>query len=210
MNGLIKTGTNYHNTSVCCRLSDGTPTDPSVISMGIYSVSQVDGSLSLLYTRTPVKQNSKTGWYGYSEDISGYAAGQYVCLVEATVDSIDCSWTDSFFVNAELKTVSDNLDQALSTTESNIRGEDSDDLTGISDEIDAIGVIGAAIQGKTDNLPADPASQSDVETAISTSESNIRGTESLDLTELDEGLVAVIEGMLKDIGWLKTVVGQGG
>lgn len=143
MNGIIKTETNYINISVCCRTFAGTPTDPSVISLEIYSVSQVDGSLSLLYTRTPVKQNSKTGWYGYSEDISGYSAGQYVCLVEATVDSFDCAWTDSFYINAELKTVSDNLDQSLSTTESNIRGSESPDLTEIYEDliVDAKGIL---------------------------------------------------------------------
>jgi len=68
------------------------------IALNVYEVSQADGTLSAIDSSpfTPVKQDSKTGWYGYSLDMSALDPGQYVCLVEATVDSIDTSWTGTF------------------------------------------------------------------------------------------------------------------
>lgn len=55
-------------------------------------------------------------------------------------------------------------------------------------DIDSIGDEVAGIRGKTDNLPDDPADQSLVEGAISTSESNIRGTDNDTLKTLSEQL----------------------
>ena len=105
MLGHIEYLTDYVNISVCCQKSDGEKEDPSVISLTIYSVSQADGGLSSVASRTPTKQDSKEGWFGWSEDISGYSPGQYVCLVEATVDSIATSWTDTFFVDDRYTTL---------------------------------------------------------------------------------------------------------
>ncbi len=48
-----------------------------------------------------------------------------------------------------------------------------------------------AIKSKTDNLPSDPASQSQVESAISTAEANIRGADNDDLKTLSDQLDAV-------------------
>lgn len=52
----------------------------------------------------------------------------------------------------------------------------------------ALETTAQAIKDKTDNLPTDPADQSAVEAAISTSETNIRGTDSDDLKVLSDQL----------------------
>ena len=105
------------------------------------------------------------------------------------------------------------IDQSLSTTESNIRGTDGDTLETLSDQLDVVETDTNEIQGKlptnyimgsstksdkdgtidailadTDaidtRLPTDPADQSQVEAAISTSEGNIRGTDGDDLKSI--------------------------
>jgi len=74
---------------------------------------------------------------------------------------------------------------AILTAESNIRGADSDTLETLSDQLDTIetktdilDTVADAIQARTDLFPDDPASQAAVATAISNSESNIRGADS--------------------------------
>jgi hypothetical protein len=79
----------------------------------------------------------------------------------AVAEIADGIWNESKVGHTgDLKTMADNLDQSLSTTESNIRGADSDDLKVISDQIDglndlssaqvAAAVIAATIEGTLD------------------------------------------------------------
>jgi hypothetical protein len=101
-------------------------------------------------------------------------------------DEIDDILTDTADMQPKVDTINTRVDQSLSTTESNIRGSDSDDLKDISDQIDLIqtdstaiishltDIKGAgwvdenlttidalidAIKSKTDNLPVNPASE---------------------------------------------------
>jgi len=62
---------------------------------------------------------------------------------------------------------------AISTTESNIRGTDSDTLETIKTGTEAVNTVADAIRERTDNLPDDPASEATITTAVSTTGSNI-------------------------------------
>jgi len=110
----------------------------------------------------------------WDEDLTGHAggskAGEYVDAIRAKTDNLPTDPADQSLVEA-----------AIATSESNIRGTDSDDLKVLSDQIDGV-------SAKTDNLPSDPASQSTTSTSISTSESNIRGSDSDDLKTLSDQL----------------------
>lgn len=80
-----------------------------------------------------------------------------------------------------------NMDQSLSTTESNIRGSDSDDLKDISDEI---GIVNA----KTTNLPADPASQASVDSSITVA--HVTTNAKIDVTD---GLITIVDAVVDAI-----------
>ena len=99
------------------------------------------------------------------------------------------------------------IEAAITASEVAIRGTDSDDLKVLSDQLDAVQLdlddpaqykadvtllaleaTAQLIKDKTDNLPTDPADQSAVEAAITTSETAIRGTDSDDLKVLSDQL----------------------
>lgn len=61
----------------------------------------------------------------------------------------------------------------------------------IGHNMDSIGDEVAAVKTKTDNLPVDPADQSQVEVAITATESNIRGADNDTLKNLSDQLDAV-------------------
>lgn len=87
----------------------------------------------------------------------------------------------------------------LATTESNIRGSDSDDLKDISDQLDLVYVDTQAIDGR---LPTDPADQSQVEAAITASEAAIRGSDSDDLKDLSDQM----DGLSAQVGQIQNNV----
>jgi len=96
----------------------------------------------------------------------------------SSADIADAVWNESKAGHTgDLKTIADNVDQSLSTTESNIRGTDNDDLKDISDEI---ATSEANIRG------ADNDDLKDISDEIATSEANIRGADSDDLTILSD------------------------
>jgi hypothetical protein len=80
----------------------------------------------------------------------------------------------------------DNIDQALSTTESNIRGADSDDLKDLSDQLDAV-------QTDLDNPSQYQADVSGLATsaALAAVETNIRGADGDDLKDISDQLDGV-------------------
>ncbi len=88
-------------------------------------------------------------------------------------------------ITTAISTTGSTITTAVSTTELNIRGTDSDTLKTLSGQLDTIegkadviGTVADTIQERTSNLPDDPASESAIATAISTTESNIRGADS--------------------------------
>jgi len=83
------------------------------------------------------------------------------------------------------------IEAAIAAAEANIRGAAADTLGTLSDQIDAVDTVVDAIKLKTDSLPADPASQAAVLSAVSTSESNIRGADSDTLKGLSDQIDAV-------------------
>jgi hypothetical protein len=58
-------------------------------------------------------------------------------------------------------------------------------------DIDSVGDAVGLIKAKTDNLPSDPANQTDVESAIAASESSIRGADADTLKTLSDQLDAL-------------------
>ena len=129
---------------------------------------------------------SSPGVYYYDFDTTGFADDEYFLRalndtafnfpfegelkVGDFVDYIDASIND-------VLTDTNEIQGKLPTN--NIMG--SSVKTDKDDEIDDI-------KAKTDNLPTDPADQSAVELAISTSESNIRGTDNDDLKTISDQL----------------------
>jgi hypothetical protein len=117
------------------------------------------------------------------------------------------------------------LESAISTTESNIRGADSDDLKTLSEQIDAVQTDTTAIKAKTDNLPDDPADESSIQGGIvdardaiignettmeanlvadiSEAEANIRGVHGDDLDFLSGQLDTLLDALIaiKGVGW---------
>ena len=105
-------------------------------------------------------------------------------------------------ITTAISTTESTITTAVSTTESNIRGTDSDTLKTLSgqldtieDKADVIDTVADTIQERTSNLPDDPASELAIATAISTTESNIRGADSDTLGilsgQLDENYSAI-------------------
>lgn len=60
-----------------------------------------------------------------------------------------------------------------------------------SEDINSVGSKVDLVKAKTDNLPIDPADQSQVESAITTSENNIRGTDADTLKTLSDQMDAI-------------------
>lgn len=104
MEVIVKQGWAYTNISVACAKADGTKIDPTVIALNVYLVDQTNGTLGAVASSpfTPVKQDSKTGWYGYSLNTELWDAGQYKLLIEATVDEITTHWSGDLVVSEDL------------------------------------------------------------------------------------------------------------
>jgi len=88
---------------------------------------------------------------------------------------------------------------AISTSEGNIRGSDSDDLKVISDQIDGVATNASSAAGDASainsRLPSDPADESDIEGAISTSQGVITGA----ITTSEGNIEDYIDGAVGDI-----------
>lgn len=121
---------------------------------------------------------------------------EVITEVNANETKIDDVKTDT----SAIKLKTDNL-PTDPTSEINATSNKDEIISEIDDnevKIDSVKSDTTAIKTKTDNLPADPASQSQVETAISTSESNIRGgTETLET--LATAISSIIPGLLATI-----------
>jgi len=87
----------------------------------------------------------------------------------------------------EAQNLLDDIESDTSTIESKLP---TNEIMGSSTKADMDDEIGA-IKLKTDNLPSDPADQSQVETAITTAETNIRGTDSDTLKGISDQLDGV-------------------
>jgi len=117
--------------------------------------------------------------------------------VDSVVDSNYAELTDGVHGLAAIATLIETVDTVVDGIQADLDNE-TDGLGALKALIDTVDTIVDAIQANTDNLPADPASQSSVETAISNAESAIRGVDGDDLKTLSDQIDAVqssVEGI---------------
>jgi hypothetical protein len=101
----VKQGYDYVGVSIACVNLEGRATDPTSSVANFYKVSQVDGSKSLdtnIGTGgvvTLVKQDSKTGYYGASVEISTLSYGEYEILFEVTIEEIPTIAVDTLSID---------------------------------------------------------------------------------------------------------------
>jgi len=126
--------------------------------------------------------------------------------VESTAQSIKAK-TDNLPTDPASQS---DVETKIDAAEAAIRGADNDDLKTVSDQLDvvqtdldnpdqykadvsalALDATAQSIKAKTDNLPTDPASQSDVETKIDAAEANIRGADNDDIKTISDQLDVV-------------------
>ena len=80
------------------------------------------------------------------------------------------------------------VEAAITSAATAIRGAEGDTLQSLSGQMDGINTMVTGIKGKTDKLPADPASQSTVLSAVTSAEANIRGADGDSLKILSDQL----------------------
>ena len=153
--------------------ADGTAGDVTVDTLAIYEEDGADGTV---IANTDEIGNSPfdpvniatggllTGWWNVMIAKSNFTAGKfYLCRWQCTIDGVVTAKTEIyFFINSSsVKATVTNLDVAVST-----RATPSDVTTAHSTtdgKVDAVQVDTTAIDGKTTNLPADPASETNVD-----------------------------------------------
>ena len=122
--------------------------------------------------------------------------------VKAKSDLLPADPASQASVNTSITGAKDSIESKITTAEANIRGADNDTLRTLSQQLDGVDSkavtidnVADAIKAKTDNLPADPASQSALNSAVAAAEANIRGADgdTLELLsdQLDGNLSAV-------------------
>lgn len=148
-----------------------------------------------------------------TEDLNAAAKASVNAEVDAALDTAIPGSPTADSINERIKTLDDNytvtragnldnLDQALSTTESNIRGSDGDDLKDISDEIAgvsaAIGLLNDLSATQVENAVWDASKAAHttgttfgdlgnkIDQSLSATETNIRGADGDDLKDISD------------------------
>lgn len=151
------------------------------LGQGLYTINFASGDLDT------------EGFFIYLVTVEGcdqYSGIMYVSDWETNVDSILEHTATT--MPAALTTHDTEVKAAITATEGNIRGVDSDTLKTLSEQIDEC-------QNELDTLPPDPAdeslleaaitaAQTSIETAVTTAEGNVRGADSDDLKALSDQL----------------------
>ena len=109
----VRVGHKYVNISVGITNDEGVAFDPTSAEAWFYKVSQVDGSLILDTDINGTgkvslsKQDSQTGFYGASIDISSFSETEYVVLYKVMAESAETITVEYFSIDASKFVVAD-------------------------------------------------------------------------------------------------------